>query len=155
MVVTASVVPTTRVYIMWPQEARFIGPCRIRVKYNELTQSQFAMECWDYFHRGRNEKLSSPEEHSHISGLYPAGCLQFQLQSFCRLSRFGPINSLRGRTYPLIKRSGKITLKITLLPPIKLIVMNNMLAPKLDHRQASDRSVGVITLATRIESHSM
>ena len=30
-----------RVYVQWPQEACFIGPSRIRVKYDELTQSQW------------------------------------------------------------------------------------------------------------------
>ena len=30
-----------RVYIKWPQEACFIGPGRIRVRYDELTQSQW------------------------------------------------------------------------------------------------------------------
>ena len=30
-----------RVYVKWPQEACFIGPGRIRVIYDELTQSQW------------------------------------------------------------------------------------------------------------------
>lgn len=31
------------VYLKWPQEACFIGPDRRRVKYNELTQSQWTV----------------------------------------------------------------------------------------------------------------
>ena len=30
-----------RVYIKWPQEACFIGPSRIQVRYDELTQAQW------------------------------------------------------------------------------------------------------------------
>ena len=30
-----------RIYVKWPQEACFIGPDRRRVKYNDLTQSQW------------------------------------------------------------------------------------------------------------------
>ena len=33
-----------RVYISSPQEAYFIGPDRIRVKYDDLTQSQWTAE---------------------------------------------------------------------------------------------------------------